>query len=97
MDEQFSPVEQTKSIEVIKEPKMQNAPTMWSDSKLYNQSLQMAKVLSQSDIVPQQYKGKAGNCLIAIDIGNRIGLSPVVVMQNSQCVNNNFTWKGSAC
>jgi hypothetical protein len=97
MDEQINPVEPTKSIEVIKEPKMQNAPTMWSDSKLYNQSLQMAKVLSQSDIVPQQYKGKAGNCLIAIDIGNRIGLSPVVVMQNSQCVNNNFTWKGSAC
>ena len=37
MDEQFNPVEPTKSIEVIKEPKMQNVPTMWSDSKLYNQ------------------------------------------------------------
>ena len=82
----------------VKEPTQNpNAVTMWNDAKLYNQSLAMAQTLSKSEIIPQSYKGKPADCLIAIDIANRLGLSPAIVMQNSQCVRGNFTWKGSAC
>ena len=82
----------------VKEPTQNpNAVTMWNDAKLYNQSLSMAQTLSKSEIIPQSYKGKPADCLIAIDIANRLGLSPAIVMQNSQCVRGNFTWKGSAC
>lgn len=89
--------EEQKAI-IIKEPKQQpNMPTMWNDAKLYNQSLQMAQVLSKSEIIPQSYKNKPADCLIAIDIANRLGMSPAIVMQNSQIVRGNFTWKGSAC
>lgn len=94
MDEQNK--EQTALA--VKEPTQNpNAVTMWNDAKLYNQSLAMAQTLSKSEIIPQSYKGKPADCLIAIDIANRLGLSPVIVMQNSQCVRGNFTWKGSAC
>lgn len=94
MDEQNK--EQTALA--VKEPKQNpNAVTMWNDAKLYNQSLSMAQTLSKSEIIPQSYKGKPADCLIAIDIANRLGLSPAIVMQNSQCVRGNFTWKGSAC
>lgn len=89
--------EEQKAV-VVKEPKQQpNMPTMWNDAKLYNQSLQMAQVLSKSEIIPQSYKGKPADCLIAIDIANRLGMSPAIVMQNSQIVRGNFTWRGSAC
>ena len=82
----------------VKEPTQNpNAVTMWNDAKLYNQSLAMAQTLSKSEIIPQSYKGKPADCLIAIDIANLLGLSPAIVMQNSQCVRGNFTWKGSAC
>lgn len=82
----------------VKEPTQNpNAVTMWNDAKLYNQSLAMAQTLSKSEIIPQSYKGKPADCLIAIDIANRLGLSPAIVMQNSQIVRGNFTWKGSAC
>lgn len=82
----------------VKEPTQNpDAVTMWNDAKLYNQSLAMAQTLSKSEIIPQSYKGKPADCLIAIDIANRLGLSPAIVMQNSQCVRGNFTWKGSAC
>lgn len=82
----------------VKEPTQNpNAVTMWNDAKLYNQSLAMAQTLSKSEIIPQSYKGKPADCLIAIDIANRLGLSPAIVMQNSQCVRGSFTWKGSAC
>lgn len=94
MDEQNK--EQTSLA--VKEPTQNpNAVTMWNDAKLYNQSLAMAQTLSKSEIIPQSYKGKPADCLIAIDIANRLGLSPAIVMQNSQIVRGNFTWKGSAC
>lgn len=94
MDEQNK--EQTALA--VKEPKQNpNAVTMWNDAKLYNQSLSMAQTLSKSEIIPQSYKGKPADCLIAIDIANRLGLSPAIVMQNSQCVRGKFTWSGSAC
>ena len=94
MDEQNK--EQTALA--VKEPTQNpNAVTMWNDAKLYNQSLAMAQTLSKSEIIPQSYKGKPADCLIAIDIANRLGLSPAIVMQNSQIVRGNFTWKGSAC
>ena len=94
MDEQNK--EQTTLV--VKEPTQNpNAVTMWNDAKLYNQSLAMAQTLSKSEIIPQSYKGKPADCLIAIDIANRLGLSPAIVMQNSQCVRGTFTWKGSAC
>ena len=94
MDEQNK--EQTALA--VKEPTQNpNAVTMWNDAKLYNQSLAMAQTLSKSEIIPQSYKGKPADCLIAIDIANRLGLSPAIVMQNSQCVRGTFTWKGSAC
>ena len=94
MDEQNK--EQTALA--VKEPTQNpNAVTMWNDAKLYNQSLAMAQTLSKSEIIPQSYKGKPADCLIAIDIANRLGLSPAIVMQNSQIVRGNFTWRGSAC
>lgn len=74
-----------------------NAPTMWNDVKLMQNAWKMATVISKTAIVPQAYKENAGSCLIAIDIANRMGLSPIMVMQNSQTVQGNFTWKGSAC
>lgn len=71
--------------------------TMWNDTKLMQNAWKIATVLSQTPIVPDAYKGNAGSCLIAIDIANRMSLSPIMIMQNSQVVKGNFTWKGSAC
>lgn len=71
--------------------------TMWNDVKLMQNAWKMATVLSKTSIVPDAYKENAGNCLVAIDIANRMGLSPIMVMQNSQMVRGNFTWRGSAC
>ena len=88
--------EETQSITVV-EPKMKNEITLWNDTDLFNKTYKMAQILAQTDIVPQQYKGKVGDCLVAIDMANRMGLSPIAVMQNSQIVRGNFSWKGTAC
>lgn len=72
-------------------------PTIWNNTDLMKQTWKVATVLANTPIVPDAYKGNAGSCLIAIDIANRMGLSPIMVMQNSQVVRGNFTWRGSAC
>lgn len=71
--------------------------TMWNDSALMNISWRTADMLSKANIIPQQYRGKPGDCLLAMDMANRMGISPIMVMQSSQIVQGNFSWKGSAC
>lgn len=71
--------------------------TIWNDNSLMEQAWKKANTLAASTIIPQQYRGKTGDCLIALDMANRIGLTPIMVMQSSQVVQGNFTWKGQAC
>lgn len=89
--------EQEATSLAVVEPKMQQELTMWNNTELFNNTYKMAQILATSDIVPTSFRGKTGNCIIAIDIANRLGLSPMVVMQNSQVVQGRFTWTGSAC
>ena len=48
----------------------------------FEQAQRQAKALSASDLVPQQYKNNVANTLVALEIANRIGASPLMVMQN---------------
>ena len=89
--------EQSESVEVTM-PKMQpTALTMWNDKDLFEATQRMAKLLVASEIIPQSYRGKIADCVIAIDMANRMGVSPIIIMQNSQIVQGNFSWKGTAC
>lgn len=94
-------VEETENTEVqmtVVEPKITpQVASMWNNTKMFNLSFKLAGFLGQSDLVPQNYQGKVANCLIAIDIANRMGISPMAVMQNSQIVRGKFSWTGSAC
>lgn len=97
-DEESFDGEEQESTTAITVPSMQpTAVTMWNDTKLFETSQRMAKLLVSSDVIPQSYKGKIADCVIAIDMANRMGVSPLVIMQNSQIVSGNFSWKGTAC
>lgn len=71
--------------------------SMWDNNEAMVTAVRMAEYLSNAKIIPQQYQKNPGDCLVAIDFARRMGLSPVTVMQQSQMVRGNFTWKGSAC
>lgn len=91
-------IEQNEEKFALTEPKMNNtAVTMWNDVELFKTTQRMANLLIASDTIPQSYKGKLADCVIAIDMANRMGVSPLVIMQNSQIVRGNFSWKGTAC
>ncbi len=89
---------QDSGCTALSEPKMQpQTVTMWNDVELFKTTQRMAQLLVASDTIPQSYKGKIADCVIAIDMANRMGVSPLVIMQNSQIVQGNFSWKGTAC
>lgn len=58
-------------------------PTIWNDSVMMSQGIKMAKMLASSDLVPEQtYKNKPANCLIALDLANRMNFPPLLVMKH---------------
>ena len=54
----------------------------------------MAKLLSASSLVPVQYQGEAGmpNAIIAIDMAQRMGANPLMIMQNLYIVHGRPAW-----
>ena len=42
----------------------------------------IGNAFSKSDLVPDTYKNNIGNCLIGVELAQRIGASPLMVMQN---------------
>jgi hypothetical protein len=54
----------------------------------------MATLLAHSSLVPQSYRGgeHVGDCLIALEIANRIGAAVLAVMQNLQMIHGRPAW-----
>lgn len=89
--------EESTELTVVEPKVVPQVASMWNNTKMFNMSYKMAGFLAQSDLIPPAYQNKIGNCLIALDISSRLGLSPMAVMQNSQVVHGKFSWTGSAC
>lgn len=70
---------------------------VWNDKEQFNQTLRAAQMLSQTSIIPQPYQGKPQDCFVALEMANRMGLSPMVVMQNMYVVKGKPSWAGQAC
>lgn len=61
----------------------------------FEQAMRMAKCLCQSSIVPAMYQDPEkglSNCVIALEMANRIKMSPLMVMQNLYIVYGNVGW-----
>jgi hypothetical protein len=51
-----------------------------------------AKLLASSSLVPKHYQGNLPNCVIALNMSQRIGADPLLVMQNLYVVHGNPGW-----
>lgn len=47
------------------------------------------QMFASSTIVPDAYRGNVGNCVIALEMANRMGAVPLMVMQNLYIVHGN--------
>lgn len=52
-----------------------------------DQAMQLAKLIADSDLAPKDYRGKPGNVLIAVQMGQEVGLPPMSAIQNIAVIN----------
>lgn len=63
----------------------------------YKNNWEMAVQLSKSDLVPQDFKGKPANCIIALGIAQQTNLPPYTIMNNLNIVRGRASFSGSFC
>lgn len=89
--------QQTQTPAVVQQTAELATPSVWQNKEQFNQLLRAADMLSKTSIIPQTYQGKPQDCFVAIEMANRMGVSPMVVMQNMYVVKGKPSWAGQAC
>lgn len=79
-----------QQVQVQSEPVLQHISDM-------REAYKMAKIYCQAGIIPDAYQGKPADCMIAIDMADRMGVSPIMVMQSLYVVKGKPSWSGQAC
>lgn len=99
MEENKIPVEAevVESLELAPIEQAGLAPTMLTDTKQLNTLTKVAKMYSQSSLIPEAYRGNPADCFVACEIANRMGVSPMMVLQNMYIVKGKPGWSGQAC
>lgn len=59
---------------------------------IFEHSQRVSTMLSKSALVPKDYQNNVANCMIALEMANRIGASPLMVMQNLYIVHGRPAW-----
>lgn len=63
-----------------------------TDSSGFELAQRAAKLLASSTLVPKDYMGNIANCVIALNMAQRVGADPLMVMQNLVIVHGRPTW-----
>ena len=69
-------------------------PGVFSNIQSFEEAQRIAKALASSTLIPQQFQGQAGyaNCLVALNISRRMGMDPLMVMQNLHIIHGRPSW-----
>lgn len=60
----------------------------------FEHAQRVAKMLASSSLIPEAYRGKVENVMIAMEMSNRMNISPLMVMQNLYIVKGKPGWSG---
>ena len=69
----------------------------FTDTVSFRKLFDIGKMFASSALVPQTYQNRPMDCTIAVDMANRMGVSPMMVMQNLYVVKGKPQWSGQAC
>lgn len=64
-------------------------------AQLFDLVQRRAIAWSKGEMLPKAYKGNVPNCIIALDIADRLGASPLNVMQNLYVVQGSPSWSST--
>ena len=87
---------ETKALKIQEKQKLPALSKYAYIPKDLTEALALAKIISESDLAPKDFKGKPGNCFVAMQLGAEIGLAPMQSLQNIAVINNRPTVWGDA-
>jgi len=72
----------------------QSNGSVFSGIQAFEDAQRIAKALASSTLIPPQFQGQQGfaNCLVALEIANRMKMSPFQVMQNLHIIHGRPSW-----
>jgi hypothetical protein len=77
---------------VVKLDQQTNGQAGLSTKDGFELAQRVARALSESTLVPEAYRGNIPNCLIALELAQRVGASPMLVMQNLHVIQGRPSW-----
>ncbi len=60
--------------------------SLYRDGETFDHGQRVAQMLAKSDLVPAAFKNKVANTMIALQMANRMGSDPMMVMQNMHII-----------
>lgn len=63
----------------------------------YNDNWRIASQYAKSGLIPENYKGKPENVIIALGMSNKMDIDLFTIMQNLNIVKGKASWSGSFC
>jgi hypothetical protein len=75
----------------------QPSGSVFSGIQAFEDAQRIAKALASSTLIPPQFQGQQGfaNCLVALEIANRMGISPFLAMQHLHVIHGRPSWSSS--
>ena len=71
--------------------------SVFSGIQAFEDAQRIAKALARSTLIPPQFQGQQGfaNCLVALEIANRMGISPFLCMQHLHIIHGRPSWSSA--
>lgn len=69
--------------------------SVFSDVDNFKNALFMAEKIAKSDIIPASFKGKPENCLVALEMSNRMKMPVMQIFQNLYVIQGRPCWSSS--
>lgn len=87
----------TPSVPAVQQPKpvlIAHGESWWDDSAKFDMIQRSARMFASSPLVPEQFRGPdgLGSCVIALNMAQRMGADPLMVMQNLYVVHGRPSW-----
>jgi hypothetical protein len=75
----------------------QSSGSVFSGIKAFEEAQRIAKALASSTLIPLAFQGQQGfaNCLVALEIANRMRISPFLAMQHLHVIHGRPSWSSS--
>lgn len=80
------------STEIAPIQSQQRDVNVFANAQAFESAQRIASALAKSTLVPEIYRENLPNCLIALEISQRIGASPLLVMQNLYVIEGRPSW-----